>query len=304
VNILRSTIAAFAAAAAGADAITTVPHTALLGLPDPAARRLSRNVQAILADEVNLHRVSDPAAGAGGIEELTDAMAEAGWEAFQSLSREGGLAAALSAGTLQARIAEADAKERALVARRRIPIIGTSTWPMLAERSAAVLPGPPLLTPPLPGAHRLAEPFEALRDRSDAILAATGRRPTLFLATLGPVSAHGARATWATALFEAGGIAVAGAEPYAGPDEAVAAFRASGATGVCLCSDDATYGGMACDAAAALAAAGARPVMLAGRPPADGSWGAAVDGHVHEGLDMVEMLTGLQARLTDTETAR
>jgi methylmalonyl-CoA mutase len=305
VNILRSTIATFAAAAGGADAITTVPHTALLGMPDAAARRLSRNVQTILADEVNLHRVGDPAAGAGGIEDLTDMLAEAGWSAFQVLEAEGGLAAAVASGALLARIAEADAKECALVAKRRISLIGTSTWPLLGEREAEVVPGPPLATPPMPGARRLAEPFEALRDRSDALLAGTGARPTLFLATLGPVASHGARATWAKALFEAGGIAVVGGDPYADAETAAAAFTASGAKGACLCADDATYAAHAATAAAALADAGAAPVILAGRPPADGGpYGPAVGGFVHEGQDMVETLGGLVDRIVSRETTR
>ena len=41
---------------------------------------------------------------------------------------------------------------------------------------------------------RLAEPFEALRDKSDAILKTTGARPKVFLANLGKlVGVHRAR---------------------------------------------------------------------------------------------------------------
>ena len=43
VNILRATIAAFAAALGGADAITVLPFTAARGLPDRFARRIARN---------------------------------------------------------------------------------------------------------------------------------------------------------------------------------------------------------------------------------------------------------------------
>ncbi len=96
VNILRSTIATFAAAVGGADAITTIPHTAVVGEPDKAARRLARNLQSILLEECNLHRVADPAAGAGGIEELTDALASAAWAEFQQIDREGGLIASIN----------------------------------------------------------------------------------------------------------------------------------------------------------------------------------------------------------------
>ena len=72
VNMLRTTIAAFAAGLGGADAITVLPFTAALGLPDRFARRIARNTQLMLLEESNLAKVSDPAAGSGGIEDLTD----------------------------------------------------------------------------------------------------------------------------------------------------------------------------------------------------------------------------------------
>ena len=54
VNILRATIAAFAAALGGADAITVLPFTAALGLPDRFARRIARNTQLLLSEESHL----------------------------------------------------------------------------------------------------------------------------------------------------------------------------------------------------------------------------------------------------------
>ena len=53
---------------------------------------------------------------------------------------------------------------------------------------------------------RLAEPFEALRDESDAMLKKTGARPKVFLANLGKLSDFTARATFAKNFYEAGGI--------------------------------------------------------------------------------------------------
>ncbi len=297
VNILRSTIAAFAAAVAGADAITTVPHTAALGRPDADARRLSRNVQTVLMQESNIHRVADPAAGAGGLEDLTELVAEAGWDAFRRIEREGGLAAAIASGALLSRIAETDARERDLVARRRIPVTGVSTFPHLSEPAATVEPGDPLPAP-APGARRLAEPFEALRDRSDAILARTGRRPAVFLASLGSAAAHGSRLAWARNLLAAGGIEAAGGEPLAGADAAAEAFTAAGARLACLVADDETYAGQAAATAAALKRAGADQVLLAGRPPkGEGGFDAGgVDRFVHEGLDMVDLLSDVLER--------
>ncbi len=66
VNVMRGTIAAFAAGLGGADSVCVLPHTLAVGLPDSLARRLARNGQLILLRESNLGFVADPAAGAGG----------------------------------------------------------------------------------------------------------------------------------------------------------------------------------------------------------------------------------------------
>ena len=68
VNMLRATMATFSAGLGGANAITVLPHTLALGLPDAFARRVARNTQLVLLEESNLAKVSDPAAGSGGIE--------------------------------------------------------------------------------------------------------------------------------------------------------------------------------------------------------------------------------------------
>ncbi len=59
----------------------------------------------------------------------------------------------------------------------------------------------PMLAP-----RRLSEPFEALRARSDAHLAASGARPRVFLANLGSVATFTPRANFAKNFFEAGGV--------------------------------------------------------------------------------------------------
>jgi methylmalonyl-CoA mutase len=157
---------------------------------------------------------------------------------------------------------------------------------------------------------RLAEPYERLRDASDAHLAKTGERPRIFLAALGPVAAFTARATFAKALFEAGGIAAPLNDGFLTPDSAAEAFRASGARIACLCSSDAVYEEMAVDAARALKRAGAERLYLAGKPGAgrepgaggapgkggapserEASYRAAgVDGFVFAGCDALDIL--------------
>src|SRR3954452_18425850 len=107
VNLLRATMATFSAGLACADAITVLPHTLALGLPDPFARRVARNTQLVLLEESNLAKVSDPAAGAGGIETLTGQLCDAAWALFQESERVGGAFAALQQGLFQSKVAAA-----------------------------------------------------------------------------------------------------------------------------------------------------------------------------------------------------
>src|SRR6185312_11753580 len=106
VNWLRETVAVFAAGTGGADTITALPHTAALGLPDRFARRMARNLQLILLEESNLYRVSDPNAGSGAIEALTDELCRAAWKFFQEIEAGGGAAKALLSGFVQNKIEE------------------------------------------------------------------------------------------------------------------------------------------------------------------------------------------------------
>ncbi|BDA86003.1 methylmalonyl-CoA mutase [Aureimonas sp. SA4125] len=138
-NILRTTIAAFAAATGGADSIAVLPFTAANGLAEARARRLARNTQVILREEAGLACVADPSAGSGGVEALTDALARAGWDAFRQIETEGGIFASLKAGILQARIAETRQAREAEIAAGRHAIIGVTHYPLGKTQAAPLL---------------------------------------------------------------------------------------------------------------------------------------------------------------------
>lgn len=138
-NILRTTIAAFAAVIGGADSISVLPHTIAHGLPDGSARRLARNTQLILAGESHLDLVTDPAAGAGGIENLTNALCAKAWEEFRQIENEGGVLRSLLAGHIQERILAARAKRQDRVNEGEKPIIGTTLYPAERERPVSTL---------------------------------------------------------------------------------------------------------------------------------------------------------------------
>ena len=78
--------------------------------------------------------------------------------------------------------------------------------------------------------------FEALRDKSDTTLKASGARPKIFLANLGTAADFTARATFAKSFFETGGIEALDTQGFADPGALATAFKASGADIACLCS--------------------------------------------------------------------
>lgn len=138
-NILRSTIACFAAATGGADSISILPHTIAHGLPEGFARRVARNTQLVMAGESHIDFVADPAAGSGGIEALTDGLCEQAWKEFQAIEAEGGPLKSLAENRLQVRINNArDMRARAYRDGGR-SIIGTTLYPLKAERPVSTL---------------------------------------------------------------------------------------------------------------------------------------------------------------------
>lgn len=279
VNMLRGTVGVFSAGIGGANAVTVVPCTNALGLPDRFARRTARNTQLVLLEESNLAKVADPAAGAGGMEELTKELCASAWALFQEIEKAGGIWPALQAGLLQKKVAAVAVARDKAVAIRKDPVTGVSEFPNVFEEPVSVLPVAPSVVPgdvkpavvPLKPI-RLSAAFEALRDASDRLLADTGARPKIFLANLGRLAEFNARATFAKNFFEAGGIEAVSNDGFAADDgktdlgALTKAFKDSGAKLAILCSSDKVYPVAAVEAAKALTKAGATKIYLAGRP--------------------------------------
>lgn len=265
VNLLRGTVAAFAAGVGGAEAITVIPFDEPLGLPDALGRRIARNTSSLLIAESHLARVADPAGGSYAVEKLTDDLAIAGWAEFQKIDAAGGLAADTD---LDDRIAAVAAARDEQVALRTRPLTGVSEFPNLGE----LLPDRPA-SPIGQDVRRYGHAFEALRDEPATT--------PVFLATMGTVAAHTARATFATNLFAAGGVAVALAGPTDGVDSVLAAYGSSGVVSgvVCLAGPDAAYADWGSVLVTALREAGATHVIVAGKliDGADDSCAIGVD---------------------------
>jgi methylmalonyl-CoA mutase len=146
---------------------------------------------------------------------------------------------------------------------------------------------------------RLAEPFEALRAQSDAILEGSGARPKAFLVALGPEPSHRRRVAFMREWLKAGGIESVYEGEAETPAAAIKRLKASGSLLACLCGDDAAYAARGEAFAAAIKAAGVKGLSIAGRPTdaEAGLRAAGVDEFFFAGGDAVAALQGLYQRL-------
>lgn len=297
-NMLRTTAATAASAIGGTDALLVLPYTHALGLSDAFARRIARNTQIVAQEESHLGTVLDPAGGSWYVEQLTAELAAKGWELFQRIEAEGGLAAALKSSFVQQAISAVAADRARAIGTGRVELTGVSAFPLLGPDGVTVTKRP--AAPPLGGTPeieplkpiRLAEAFEALRDAADQ----APKRPEVFLAALGEIADHTARSSWLKNMLASGGIGSLANDGYPSPEAAAAAFKASGAQVAVIASSDAVYAAHAAACARALKAAGATHVAVAGRPgelEADLK-AAGVDRFIYAGQDRLATLGELQ----------
>jgi methylmalonyl-CoA mutase len=268
VNLLRVTTEALSAVFGGADSLTITPCGFYPHLAD--------NVQHILREESHLDEVSDPGAGSYYIEALSDAVSAKAWGLFQQIERAGGWAACKASGTIDAALASArDAREKAVATRRRV-LVGTNNYPNLQERGLA--------TGWTPGSGwRLAEPFEAIRLRTERHAAATGRTPRVLLLARGDLKVRKSRAAFCLNLLGCAGFDIVQSNALIDADLVV------------LCGADPDY----LDLAREIVPQAKVPVIVAGNPEAqaDALKAVGVAGFVHAGSNAVETLTEWQGRM-------
>jgi methylmalonyl-CoA mutase len=279
VNMLRTTVAGFAAGVGGAASVTVLPFDEPLGLPEQFSRRIARNTSSLLISESHVAVVTDPAGGAHAVEKLTDDLARAAWALFGEIEGRGGLLESVD--FLREAIAGTVSRRALDIARRARPITGVSEFPNLHE----TLPERRPYAEPLE-VHRYAGEFEALRDEPATT--------PVFLASMGTVAAHTARGTFAANLLAAGGIDSVVAGPTEGVDDVLAAYAEAGRPPVaCLVGNDKAYDAWGADLVAGLREAGARHVVLAGK--AD----VGADATVAAGLDALAFLRGIRVELEE-----
>ena len=299
VNMLRATVAAFGAGVGGADTVLVFPFDVAIrgGFPGVAggfSRRIARNTQLLLLEESHVGRVLDPAGGSWYVEDLTDQLAQRAWQQFQATEERaarGGFADARD--YIAERIADVAARRADDIAHRVTAITGVNEYPNLDE--PPLKQGEPQGHSPS-GVRRYAAQFEALRDRSDALLARTGSRPKALLLPLGPLAEHNIRTTFAANLLASGGIEAINPGPVDAGGVASAVAEGDSTVAV-ICGTDKRYHDEAADVVEAARSAGVSRVYLAGPEKALGDAPHRPDEFLTAKINAVEALSNLLTRL-------
>ena len=295
VNMLRTTVAAFAAGVGGADTLLVQPFDVAIpgGAPGVSAgfsRRIARNTQLLLLEESNIGRVLDPAGGSWYVEDLTETLAQQAWKHFQEIESRGGFA---DAGDFVAdQIAEVRGKRTNDIDHRRTAVTGINEYPNPAEAPLHEH-GDPL------GIGRYAADFEALRDRSDAFLERTGARPRVLLLPLGALAEHNVRATFTSNLLASGGVEAVNPGPVDAASVKAAVAEAGTPDIAVICGTDARYGSEVAAVVEAAHAGGITTIYLAGpqEAVADVEQSHLPDDYLTADVDAVEALSNLLSRL-------
>lgn len=302
VNMLRNTTEIFSGVVGGIDSFESAPFDEPIRKGDEFSRRIARNVQIMLQEEFGLLQPIDPAGGSWAVETLTRQMKEKIWAEFQRIEKEGGIVAALRAGSLQESVAAVLAARFKNADLRRDRIVGNNMYPnmtetlletraedtaalkaqrtadidaylsdidvkhrdealaslrqahsvdhaveaalagaTIAELMTAVTEGNGAETVTAIAPHRWSERFEQLRRRTEDYKAEKNDNVKIFLANMGPIPQHKARADFTTGFLQVGAFEVLGNDGFKTVEEAADAARASGADAVVICSTDATY---------------------------------------------------------------
>lgn len=242
VNILRSTTETMSAAIGGCDSISVNPFDITYKKPGTTSERIAQNTQLVLKEESYLDKIVDASAGSYYIESLTDAIAEAAWEIFLTIEKNGGFIHAVKTGFIKTDIEKTCQKRDMDIAMRKQVILGTNQYPNLKEKMLDKI-SPHADLSALGGLrmYRGAQAFEALRLATESYVKDGHKSPSVFLFTYGSLAMRKARAGFSTNFFGCAGYEIIDNPGFRNIDEGVVAAIKSKAEIIVFCSSDDEY---------------------------------------------------------------
>jgi methylmalonyl-CoA mutase len=241
VNMLRATTESMSAVLGGTDSLSVLPFDTVYAEPSDFSMRVARNVQIIITEEAHFNKVIDPVAGSYYLENLTNLIIEKAWSLFLEVEEKGGFVAAVKEGFIQNIISETAKIRNSNIASRREIILGVNQYPNFNEfkqevnfsSKAKVLETDfPVIT-----LYRGAEEFEKLR----LVTEKSGKRPVVFMLTIGNLNFRKARAQFSANFFACAGFEVIDNNGFDSIDQGLAAAEKRNADIIVICSSDEEY---------------------------------------------------------------
>lgn len=305
VNLLRSMTETMSAALAGVDSIETLPFDLQYKTPDEFSERIARNQQLLLREESHLNKVVDPAGGSYYIETLTSSIAKVAWELFNATEDKGGFYALLKSGEIQKAVNESGVKRHTDVARRKEILLGTNQYPNFNEKALDKIEKQTCGcgcgcadSEPANGAvewlnfDRAASQFEALRLETER----SGKRPKVFMLTIGNLAMRLARAQFSANFFGCAGYEIIDNIGFNSVKEGIDAAMDKGADIVVLCSSDDEYAQFAPEAFKELA--GRALFVVAGAPACmEDLKTEGIEEFIHVRVNVLDTLIKFNAKL-------
>lgn len=305
VNLLRSMTETMSAALAGVDSIETLPFDLQYKCPDEFSERIARNQQLLLREESHLDKVVDPAGGSYYIEVLTASIAEQAWKLFLDVEEKGGFRAIVENGELQKAVNESNVKRHTDVARRKEILLGTNQYPNFNEKALDKVNegkccncGCAADGEVADGAvdfinfDRAASQFEQLRLDTER----SGKRPKVFMLTIGNLAMRLARAQFSANFFGCAGYEIIDNIGFESVKAGVDAAMEKGADIVVLCSSDDEYAQYAPEAFKELD--GRALFVVAGAPACmDELKAQGIEDFIHVRVNVLDTLIGFNAKL-------
>ena len=127
-NIVRTTLEALAAILGGTQSLHTNAFDEALALPSDFSAHLALNTQLVLQHEAGLTEAIDPLCGSYYVESMTHAMIEGAEKIVATIEEQGGMVAALAAGTASRWIAAEAAARQARLDSKRDILVGVNAF--------------------------------------------------------------------------------------------------------------------------------------------------------------------------------
>jgi methylmalonyl-CoA mutase len=300
VNMLRTQTEAMSAIVGGTDSLTIEAFDVVYKTPDEFSERIARNQQLILKEESHFDKVADPAAGSYYIENLTEIIAGEAWKLYLEIESEGGFFSALKNGFINKKLHESAARQKADVASRKTVLLGTNQYPKEGETMPASADYERLFSHHISDKKdvepiilfRGSEEYEKIRMSTEK----AGKKPVVFLLTIGNPVMRKARAQFSAGFFGCAGYSVIDNVGFTDVNEGITRALESKADIVVICSSDEEYMSFAPDVYNILKDKAI--IVIAGNPASAAELrSVGIDQFIHMRSDVPQTLKFFNERL-------